>query len=122
MNITNAAIIKKNIPDSSTVETINILSKMQASLKSKTDEGLSYTMYAIKAKQNWIFLIMDSLTIYSMKFDDRSNQSIEIDKNFTEVIYLSIKSNSLEKRQKIYLIAGTEIECYYVMQRKIFKL
>ena len=122
LNLTNGAIIKKSLPDSSTVETIAILTKMQASLKSKTDDGLSYTMYAIKAKQNWIFLILDSLSIYSMKFDDSSNQLTEVDKNFADVIYLSVKSNSLEKKQKIYLIAGTEIECYYVMQRKIFKL
>ena len=96
--------------------------KMQASINCTTQEGHAYTMYAIKVRKDWVFLVMDSLSIYSVKFNDHHDQLIESDKNFTNVICLSAQSNSLKKINKTITIAGTELQCYYQMQSKASRM
>jgi hypothetical protein len=88
----------------------------------KTSKGYNYSMYAIKAKKDWVFLIMDTVSISSMKFDEASDQLVETDKSFTEVLCLAAKSESLKKKEKASVIAGTKIECYYKMQGKAGKM
>ena len=88
----------------------------------KTSKGYTYNMYAIKAKKDWVFLIVDTLSIYSMKFDEASDQLVETDKSYTEVLCLAAKSESLKKKEKASTIAGTKIDCYYKMQGKAAKM
>ena len=110
------------LTDTSNAETVKALKSMQASMNGKTSKGYTYNMYAIKAKKDWVFLILDTVSIYSMKFDEASDQLVETDKNFTEVLCLAAKSESLKKKEKASTIAGTKIECYYKMQGKAGKM
>lgn len=91
-------------------------------MKGKTLKGNAYSMFSIKVKKDWVFLVMDSLGIYSMKFDEVNDQLVETDKSFTEILCLAAKSNSLKKKEKARVIAGTELECYYKMQGKAAKM
>ncbi len=108
--------------DTTQKETIKVLQKMQVSMKGKTLKGNGYSMYAIKVKKDWMFLIMDSLNIYSMKFDENNDQLVEAEKSLTEILCLSAKSNSLKKKEKTRVIAGTPLDCYYKMQGKAAKM
>jgi hypothetical protein len=108
--------------DTSNAETVKVLKGMQSSMNGKTSKGYTYNMYAVKAKKDWVFLILDTLSIYSMKFDEASNQLVETDKSYTEVLCLAAKSGSLSKKEKASTIAGTKIECYYKMQGKAAKM
>src|ERR1700761_587737 len=108
--------------DTSNAETVKVLKNMQSSMAGKTSKGYTYNMYAIKAKKDWVFLIVDTLSIYSMKFDEASDQLVETDKSYTEVLCLAAKSESLKKKEKASTIAGTKIDCYYKMQGKAAKM
>jgi hypothetical protein len=107
--------------DTTQIETARALQKMKPSMKGKTIKGNSYAMYSIKVKKDWVFLVLDTLGINSMKFDEVNDQLVEMDKSFTEVLCLAAKSNSLRKKEKVRVIAGTELECYYKMQGKAAK-
>ncbi len=108
--------------DTTQAETAKVLHKMQASMQGKTLKGNAYSMYAIKVKKDWVFLVMDTLNIYSMKFDETSDQLVETDKSLTEILSLAAKSGSLKKKEKARNIAGTDLECYYKMQGKAAKM
>lgn len=108
--------------DTAQASTAKVLKKMQASMNGKTLKGNTYSMYAIKAKKDWVFLIMDTLGIYSMKFDETADQLVESEQSYTEVLCLAAKSNSLKKKEKARTIAGTDLACYYKMQGKAAKM
>ncbi len=121
-SLAKATDMNNTTTDTSNAETVKALKDMQASMNGKTSKGYTYNMYAIKAKKDWVFLILDTIGISSMKFDEASDQLVETDKSFTEVLCLAAKSESLKKKEKASVIAGTKIECYYKMQGKAGKM
>ncbi|HSZ24436.1 MAG TPA: hypothetical protein VK766_01895 [Cytophagaceae bacterium] len=108
--------------DTSNNETVKALRNLKESIKGKTSKGNSYEMYAVKIKKDWVFLILDSLSIYSMKLDEVADQLIETDKSVTEVLCLAARSQSLIQKEKAKIIAGTAVGCYYKMQGKAAKM
>jgi hypothetical protein len=111
-----------SVPDTSQAETIRALKKMKASIKGTTENGHQYEMYAIKAKKDWLFLVKDSLGLSALRFDNTNGELMESEPSINEILYLSVKANSLKKKDKARTIAGTDLECYYKMQSKAVKL
>ncbi len=119
---TKAHEFKNNTEDTSAKETIIALRKIQPSRNEKTVQGYRYTLYAIKDRKKWLFLLVDSIGISSVYLDKTSGQLSIIDKSLSEILFLTIRSNRLKKKKRALILREIELNCFYKMPSKIHKV
>ncbi|MFN6945481.1 MAG: hypothetical protein ACK4ND_11075 [Cytophagaceae bacterium] len=99
---------------------------LKASYAGKTAAGHSYKMYAVQCKNQWAFLISDSLGYYTMLQDHKKNDPMETSDFFSTGVAKILENGlykKVEKKKKKKKM-DLEMTCYYKLNskgRKIYK-
>jgi hypothetical protein len=111
-----------NSVDTMRAETLKALEKMIISFKGQTSQGNKYDLYAVKIKKEWVFLIVDSINIYSMNFDKKTEELNENPASNTDAITLAVRAGSVILKNKAKTMADIDLNCYYKMKSKAAKM
>lgn len=99
-------------------ECIKSIQKLTPSMNGKTEQGNTYTLYAIRKGKDWTYLILDQTGYYSLKQVKGKEEISENSSAYTDMIAMMAKARMIKKFSKPKNVGGMTFACYYKFRPK----